>query len=349
MGYFNSKLVERVSQNRLLKSMWLMLPCKIRFHINQRFLLFSGMEKLTKELIEIFEKEPHLIAGLEKKEEVLKFLKKNNLAVISPEFPEIWLQKNADSEPVFNFNGAIFPRLSKDDIDCFQYVFADTFLFSLLLNDNYSAELVERLEGLMGEGPYGYTAENFDVTVKTGDVVIDAGAWIGDFSAYAAARGAVAYAFEPASATFNELQKTAALNNSRGGGGIFPVNKGLGETETELELFAPVDTKNSGGNTTVKPRAASNNFIEKIKITTLDNFAHEQNLKKLDFIKADIEGAERDMLKGARGVLKEFAPKLALCTYHLPDDPQVLESLIKEANPKYRVKQISKKLLAAVS
>jgi FkbM family methyltransferase len=62
----------------------------------------------------------------------------------------------------------------------------------------------------------------------------------------------------------------------------------------------------------------------KIKITTLDKFACEQNRKRLDFIKADIEGAERDMLAGAKNVLKEFAPKLAICTYHLPDDPEVL-------------------------
>jgi hypothetical protein len=54
------------------------------------------------------------------------------------------------------------------------------------------------------------------------------------------------------------------------------------------------------------------------------------------------------MLKGARRVLKEFAPKLALCTYHLPDDPNVMESLILEANPIYKVKHISKKLFASV-
>jgi hypothetical protein len=87
---------------------------------------------------------------------------------------------------------------------------------------------------------------------------------------------------------------------------------------------------------------------EEIAITTLDKFVHEQNLKKIDFIKSDIEGAERDMLLGASGVLKEFAPKLALCTYHLPDDPEVMENLILESNPRYKVKHISKKLFAAV-
>ena len=46
--------------------------------------------------------------------------------------------------------------------------------------------------------------------------------------------------------------------------------------------------------------------------------------------------------------LARFAPKLALCTYHLPDDPEVLETLIKEANPAYEVVQKRKKLYAAV-
>ncbi|MDR2795447.1 MAG: FkbM family methyltransferase [Spirochaetaceae bacterium] len=357
MSYFKSKFLEQASHNRLLKSLWQLVPYSMRFHVYQRFSLISNdtkhlinkMEKLTKVLIEIFEKEPDLVAGIEKKEEVLKFLKKNKLAHPSPEFLEIWLQKDSGAESVFNFNGAIFPRLSNDDLESFQPMFPDTFLFSLFFNDNYSSTMVERLESLMHEGPYGYTSGNFDVTVKADDTVIDAGAWVGDFSAYAAARGASAYAFEPSQTVFNELQKTAALNNNRGGGGIYPVNKGLGDADGELELFVSDFSEISTGGTILKSESNSKGTSEKIKITTLDNFVHEQNLKKVDFIKADIEGAERDMLKGARGVLKDFAPKLALCTYHLPDDPQVLESLIKDANPKYRVKQISKKLFASVN
>jgi hypothetical protein len=107
-----------------------------------------------------------------------------------------------------------------------------------------------------------------------------------------------------------------------------------------------VDKSGSGeANSIVGGGAGS--YTEEIAITTLDKFVQEHNLKRIDFIKADIEGSERDMLKGARSVLKEFAPKLALCTYHLPDDPQVLENIILESNPRYRVKHISKKLFAA--
>ncbi|GHV33865.1 hypothetical protein FACS1894187_03280 [Synergistales bacterium] len=68
----------------------------------------------------------------------------------------------------------------------------------------------------------------------------------------------------------------------------------------------------------------------------------------MDFIKADIEGYERYMLKGAAKTLKKFAPKLALCTYHLPDDPEVMEKIIKEANPAYNVIQKRTKLFASV-
>jgi hypothetical protein len=52
-------------------------------------------------------------------------------------------------------------------------------------------------------------------------------------------------------------------------------------------------------------------------------------------------------LLGAKEILKKFAPKLAICTYHLPDAPQVLESIIKEANPDYKVVHLRHKLFAS--
>jgi hypothetical protein len=84
---------------------------------------------------------------------------------------------------------------------------------------------------------------------------------------------------------------------------------------------------------------------EKVSVITLDKFVEENPLEHVDFIKADIEGFEREMLKGATNVLKKFAPKLAICTYHLSDDPG-LEKIIKEANPNYTVVHIRYKLFA---
>jgi FkbM family methyltransferase len=217
-------------------------------------------------------------------------------------------------------------------------VFEDTFLVYTLHDDCYDEARIGRLMNGPMEGPYGLRNGFVDVTVKEGDIVIDAGSWIGDFAAYASAKGAVTYAFEPTDSTFEYLLKTAELNRN-----IHPVKKGLGDKNTSV-LFHTQD--HSGGNRVVSaPTDAEDHTIE---TTTIDAFVEENGLERVDFIKADIEGYERQMLKGAGETLRRFAPKLAICTYHLPDDPEVLEALIKEANPAYNVVQKSKKLYASV-
>jgi FkbM family methyltransferase len=276
--------------------------------------------------------------------EALAFLKANPLGMASFDFVKIWLEQRTGGEQVFNFNGAVLPYPKEAAIVGSLYtVFVDTFLFHTIYNDDYESALVKRLEKDMPEGPYGYTDGGFDVSVKPGDVVIDAGAFIGDFGAYAAARGAFTYAFEPVKSTFALLNKTSELN----GGKIKPVQKGLGNSVCETEIFISGDLAGSNTLNPVQGGAGGRRVnTEMISITTLDTFAASEKLEKIDFIKADIEGAERDMLCGAKEVLKKFAPKLAVCTYHLPDDPQVLERLILEANPRYKVRQGPKKLYA---
>ncbi|OAV74909.1 methyltransferase, FkbM family [Bacteroidales bacterium Barb7] len=260
--------------------------------------------------------------------------------ISSKAFKKKWLMKNND-ESYFDFKGAKIPNIS-DNPQIFtelRSVFEDTFMFPCLFKDNYNKSVVEFMDQRMGEGPYGYTDGSFDVTVKQNDVVIDAGAWIGDFSAYAVSKGAIAYAFEPVEGTFQLLHQTIELNN----GEIYPVQIGLADRECEINISV------NGcyfGNSIFIER--ENSIKEKISITTLDKFVKENNIEKVDFIKADIEGAERDMLRGATNVLKTFAPKLAICTYHLPDDPEVLEKIILEANPDYKVVHLRHKLFAAV-
>jgi FkbM family methyltransferase len=176
------------------------------------------------------------------------------------------------------------------------------------------------------EGPYEYKA----VKLKKGDIVIDAGANIGDFAALSGRKGCITYAFEPMPYVVdNYLSKTAGWNPN-----ITICSYALSDKCQELN-FAVGDTLlNSSGN---------ENSQFKVQAIDLDTFAENNKLSSIDFIKADIEGAERHMLMGAKRVLKNFAPKLAICSYHLPDDPQVLRELILDANPDYVVEERFKK------
>lgn len=230
----------------------------------------------------------------------------------------------------------------KNEKILFQSVYFDTFYSYVFLNDRYDEETVNICDSILPEGLYGLQNDKVNVTVEPNDIVIDAGAWIGDFSAYASVRGATVYAFEPTENTFNYLLKTAELNKN-----IIPVNKGLSDKNAHLELF--INTANSAGNTILSYRGTiKHKKSQGIEITKLDDFVKENNLAHVDFIKSDIEGAERDMLAGARETLKNFAPKLALCTYHLLDDPIVLAERIKEINPNYNIVHKNKKLYASV-
>lgn len=189
---------------------------------------------------------------------------------------------------------------------------------------------------LYGEGPYEYS----NVTLDKGDIVIDAGACAGEFAALASIRGAQRiYAFEPIPNIIETyLSKTAEFNTN-----IEICKYALSDYTGELKL----DVMGLDGSSAYMDNEKSTATVQ-AKVITLDEFVEQSHIPHVDFIKADIEGAERYMLKGAVRVLKEFAPKLAICTYHLPDDPQVLRKIITQANPDYIIEERWKKMYAYV-
>jgi hypothetical protein len=176
-------------KNKFLAAVYFALPLKLQGALwsllNTRD---PVVRRLNKKLISELESGA---AGGSKRDEVLSFLKKNKQGLFSPNFLKIWLEKNKDCGHVYNFNGALLPAVKDDgsDISIMIEIFIDTFLFHIFYNNDCSKKLVETLDPYMTEGPYSYVDGDFDVRVNEGDVVIDAGAWIGDFSAYAAVRG----------------------------------------------------------------------------------------------------------------------------------------------------------------
>jgi FkbM family methyltransferase len=198
----------------------------------------------------------------------------------------------------------------------------------------------EVLSLLSNEGPY----ENEYVRLRKGDIVIDAGANLGLFSLYCSQKEVKkVYAFEPQKEVINLLKKNILLNNEKELVEIVPY--GLSDRNEEY-LLSHSGTGHSAGSIVIKRN--DENDTEKVSCTTLDYWVRDRGISKIDFIKANIEGAERQMLIGAIEILGKFAPRLAICTYHLPDDPLVLKNTILKANPNYRIFQTTHKLFAYV-
>lgn len=239
---------------------------------------------------------------------------------------------------IWNFNGIKLPYYLKDNTGGLMYlVYLDSLFMYCNHNDNYDNKLVDQLDLLLPEGPYCYKNQIVDITIKPNNIVIDAGAWIGDFSAYASTKGAIVYAFEPSKENLRYLEITQRLNNN-----IHIIPEGLGN-KSDLFYFS-----HANENSLIDQITENTQNAEQIKVTTIDEFVTKNNIPTIDFIKADIEGFERYMLMGAKETLRKFAPKLAICTYHLPDDPEILKNIILDANPKYVIVQKSKKLYAQV-
>lgn len=167
--------------------------------------------------------------------------------------------------------------------------------------------------------------------VQPGNVVIDCGAHVGVFTHFALKRGASkVVAIEPDPANLECLRRNYAAEIAAGR--VVLVPKGAWNEETTLKLYS--GDLNSGSNSVIQQHAGAKSYIE-IPVTTIDGVVASLGLARVDFIKMDIEGAEREALAGARNTLAQFKPRLMLDAYHLPDDMTVLPRVIAQARGDY--------------
>jgi len=143
--------------------------------------------------------------------------------------------------------------------------------------------------------------------LKPGMNVVDAGANIGLYSILAdklVAPGGNVWAFEPSPESFVRLKKNLLLN---GGRSVRPCrvalsdradstmhlkcDPGFGDAYRYLVTASPEDGIAGEG-------------LEAVSVTTLDDWAAENGIAQVDFLKVDIEGGEFRMLLGAQEVLR---------------------------------------------
>jgi FkbM family methyltransferase len=144
-------------------------------------------------------------------------------------------------------------------------------------------------------------------------VVFDVGAHAGQFTklfARMAPRGRV-YAFEPGSYA-RAILRAAVRANRLANVTILPL--ALGEASGVAVLTVPV--KRSGsygfGLAHIGNGGGGAAEIELVGMATLDQVAEALGIERLDFIKADIEGYEQRLIKGARKTLARFKPALLI-------------------------------------
>jgi FkbM family methyltransferase len=146
-------------------------------------------------------------------------------------------------------------------------------------------------------------------------VVFDVGAHAGQYTklfARTANKGRV-YAFEPGSYARSILRTVVWV---RGLSNVAVVPMALG-SEARLDTLT-VPLKNSGSfgfglSHLGKPSERWRAVVQEIvPVTTIDGVVKALNLDRLDFIKADIEGWELQLLHGGESTLCRFRPRLLL-------------------------------------
>lgn len=173
--------------------------------------------------------------------------------------------------------------------------------------------------------------------LRSGDIVIDAGANIGIFLIFAAQadRDVTVHAFEPARRTFELLKRnTIAYPN------IFCYQNGLGDSIGRKKLFATPhsmagDTMEDSGMLSIRHSRPEELKSEEVDITTIDRFVTEQRVTKVDFIKIDSEGYEARILQGAETTIRKFQPVIVMSAYHHPGDDGGLSGLVQSFSRGY--------------
>lgn len=176
---------------------------------------------------------------------------------------------------------------------------------------------------------YFLKRENINFIPKSGDVVFDCGACLGDtamlFLACVGVTGQV-HTFDPVPLHNRYIASQAALNPTLKSAII--INQvAVGDYEKKFE----------GEIEDVKSITAGGLTISNFDMTTIDNYCISNKIDKIDLIKMDIEGAEISALSGAVNIIQKLKPKLAITAYHKDQDLWEIPSLIKKMNPNYKI------------
>jgi FkbM family methyltransferase len=165
--------------------------------------------------------------------------------------------------------------------------------------------------------------------VRRGDVVLDCGANVGAFTQHALEAGARrVVAIEPAPENLECLRRTFASEIQAGRVILYP--KGVWDHDDTL-VVRRISGQSGGDSVAIKYPGSEQGPT--VPLTTIDKLVEELKLDRVDYIKMDIEGAEKNALRGAKSTVARFKPRMAISTEHLPDDVDAIPALIERLWP----------------
>jgi FkbM family methyltransferase len=141
-------------------------------------------------------------------------------------------------------------------------------------------------------------------------VLFDVGANIGVHTLSWASSCRHLFAFEPSPATRNILARNVASNRLADRVSVVP--KAISNREGTATFHVCKDNALSSLKDTRRNGVAETVSVE---VTTLDTFAREQKIERVDFIKIDVEGFETEVLEGAKTILSTMKPDLFVEIY----------------------------------
>jgi FkbM family methyltransferase len=163
--------------------------------------------------------------------------------------------------------------------------------------------------------------ETAETTVRPNDTVLDCGAAEGLFALRVAGRAGRVFAFEPQPVFVEAMRRTfAALPHVQ----VEPSALGRSASTMRLAGQSLTGRLDDGGTGTAVP------------VVRLDDWARDAGIARIDYLKADVEGFEIDLLEGARGLIARDAPRIAITVYHRANDWRAIRDLLASLTPRYR-------------
>ena len=200
------------------------------------------------------------------------------------------------------------------------------------LEDEFDVEwFVDKAIGLHQK----QTSSGLMPVIEPGDVVIEVGAWVGVFAKTALRYGASqVIAVEPVPDNVECLRRSLAKEIAAGR--VIVVEAAIWSEPGLVRMKQHGPNNFTGG--TEGWHVSPEGDIE-VQAQTIDGLVAELGLERVDVIEMDIEGSERHALAGARETIRRFAPEIAACIHHLPDDPKAILQLMQEIRPEYELRR----------